>query len=73
MKNAGLKRSKRILRWPQVAERIPLSKSYVYALQAQGKFPKTVKLIEGGRGSGYWEHEIDQWIEERFNSTRGNL
>lgn len=73
MKNAGLKRSKRILRWPQVAERIPLSKSYVYALQAQGKFPKSVKLIEGGRGSGYWEHEIDQWIEERFNSTQGNL
>ncbi len=27
MKNAGLKRSKRILRWSQVAERIPLSKS----------------------------------------------
>ena len=62
----------RILRWKQVADRIPFSKSYAYALQAKGQFPKAVKLIEGGRGAGYWEHEIDEWLNARLKATRGS-
>lgn len=45
----------RILRWPEVSKRIPFSKSYAYALQARGLFPKPIKLIKGGRASGYLE------------------
>ena len=29
-----------ILRWPEVAKRVPLSRSHAHALAAQGKFPK---------------------------------
>ena len=62
----------RILRWKQVEDRIPFSKSHAYALQAKGQFPKAVKLIEGGRGAGYWEHEIDEWLNARLKATRGS-
>ena len=36
----------RFLRWPEVQHRVGFSKSYAYALQAKGKFPKPIKLIE---------------------------
>jgi predicted DNA-binding transcriptional regulator AlpA len=61
----------RILRWPQVQDKVGLSKSYCYQLQQRGIFPKCVKIIEGGRGSGYWEHEIDDWLHKRHKATRG--
>lgn len=60
----------RILRWPEVARRIPFSKSYAYALQARGLFPKPIKLIEGGRASGYIESEIEEYIRNRIASSR---
>ena len=58
----------RILRWPEVARRIPFSKSY--ALQARGLFPKPIKLIEGGRASGYIESEIEEYVKNRIASSR---
>jgi prophage regulatory protein len=60
----------RILRWPEVARRIPFSKSYAYALQARGLFPKPIKLIEGGRASGYIESEIEEYVKNRIASSR---
>ena len=62
----------RILRWPEVAKRIPFSKSYAYALQTRGLFPRPIKLINGGRASGYLESEIDDWINNRIEEARGN-
>ena len=62
----------RILRWPEVARRYPISKSYAYALQAKGLIPKPIKLIKGGRASGYLESEIDDWINNRVEEARGN-
>ena len=61
----------RILRWPDVAKRIPFSKSYAYALQAKGLFPKPIKLIKGGRAAGYLESEINDWVNARIAEARG--
>jgi len=61
----------RILRWPDVAKQIPFSKSYAYALQARGLFPKPIKLIKGGRAAGYLESEIHEWINARIEEARG--
>ena len=66
---SSIDKPRRILRWTEVASRIPFSKSHAYALQAQGKFPKPVKLVEGGRGAGYWEHEIEAYLEQRYQAT----
>ncbi|MDC0370886.1 AlpA family phage regulatory protein [Porticoccaceae bacterium] len=58
--------SKRILRFKDVQKLIPFSRSYIYNLISQGRFPSPVKLIEGGRGAGWWEHEIQDYINQRY-------
>ncbi|MDA9918916.1 AlpA family phage regulatory protein [Porticoccaceae bacterium] len=61
----------RLLRWRQVSQLIPFSKSHAYALVSQGKFPAPVKIIEGGKGCGWWEHEVCEWLDKRYQETRG--
>ncbi len=58
-----------ILRWPEVAQRVPISRSHAHALAAQGKFPKPIKL--GPRASGWLESEINAWIAQRVTDSRG--
>jgi len=62
---------RRLLRCTQVQKIIPFSRSYIYELMAQGRFPASVKLIPGGRGVGWWEHEINALAEQRHQETRG--
>ena len=62
----------RLLRFNQVQELIPFSRSYIYNLISQDRFPSPVKLIEGGRGAGWWEHEIRAYVESRHQDTRGS-
>tara|TARA_R110002072_G_scaffold240517_1_gene399080 strand:+ start:1194 stop:1427 length:234 start_codon:yes stop_codon:yes gene_type:complete len=57
-----------ILRWPDVAKIIPISRSHAHALAAQGKFPKPIKL--GARASGWLESEINTWLAERVAESR---
>ena len=64
--------SKRILRFKDVQKLIPFSRSYIYNLISQDRFPSPVKLIEGGRGAGWWEHEIRAYVESRHQDTRGS-
>ncbi len=52
----------RIIRLPQVIERVGLKKSAIYKMIAAGVFPKQLKL---GFASGWLESEIKAWIEER--------
>lgn len=53
-----------LLRWSEVCLRIPISRSHAHALVAQGKFPRPVKLVAGGRSSGWFEDEIDEYISK---------
>ena len=55
----------RILRLDEVRERVGLSRTHVYDLIAAKRFPAQLKLIPGGRSSGWLESEIDTWIAER--------
>ena len=64
--------TKRILRFKDVQKLIPFSRSYIYNLISQDRFPSPVKLIEGGRGAGWWEHEIRAYVESRHQDTRGS-
>ena len=41
-----------------------LSRSTIYRLMEQGKFPKPIKLSQ--RIIGFLEEDIDQWILERY-------
>ena len=53
----------RILRMPQVRERVPWSPATIYRKMADGTFPKGVKL--GPNSRGWTESSIDRWIAER--------
>ena len=61
----------RIIRWPEVMDRTGLSRSHIHALQKRGLFPLQLKLVPGGRASGFAESEIDQYIQSRIDAERG--
>lgn len=54
----------RILRMPEVLQRVGLSKSHIYTLMDKGQFPKSIP-ITGYRAKGWHESVVDAWIEEK--------
>lgn len=56
----------KFLRLPEVKVRTGLSRSTIYALIGQSKFPRHIPL--GLRCVGWLESEIDAWIEVRAAS-----
>ena len=60
-----------ILKLPAVKEKTTLGRSSIYALAADGKFPKPIKL--GARASGWLESEVNQWIADRIAESRGEV
>lgn len=46
-----------------------LSRSVIHALQAEGRFPQSLKL--GVRSVGWLESEVLAWLEERIAARRG--
>ena len=71
--NTNNKQPEKLLRWPEVQARVGFCKSYSYVLQKKGIFPKPVKLIEGGRATGYLESEINEFINARIKQSRSDL
>lgn len=57
----------RILRRSEVEVRIGLSRSTIYAMMAEGDFPKPIRL--GKRAVGWPESAIAAWLESRINPT----
>lgn len=58
----------RILRWPEVHQRVGICRSHVHNLVSQEKFPPPIKL--GERASGWVEREIDDWLQKRIKTSR---
>lgn len=50
----------RIIRLPEVIERVGIARTTIYLKIQEGTFPKQIKL---GRNSGWLESEIDDWIQ----------
>lgn len=71
--NTNSKQPERLLRWPEVQARVGFCKSYSYVLQKKGIFPKSIKLIEGGRAVGYLESDINKFINARVKQSRGEV
>jgi len=55
-----------VLRFDEVHKKTGLCRAHVHALAAQGRFPKPLKLVPGGRASGWLLSEIENWIAERI-------
>jgi prophage regulatory protein len=61
---------KRILRLPAVVDRTGLARSTIYLRMRNQNFPEAVNL--GGRAVGWFESEINDWLELRAQSSRGS-
>jgi prophage regulatory protein len=54
----------RILRLAQVIDMTGLGKTKIYELQAQGRFPMSVRIT--GHTVGWVEHEVQAWLTGRL-------
>ena len=61
---------KRILRLPAVVDRTGLARSTIYLRMRNQSFPAAVNL--GGRAVGWFESEINDWLELRAQSSRNS-
>ena len=55
----------RIIRMRDLIEKVGYAESTIYALIKDGKFPAPFKLTHGGRANGWFEHTIDEYLQER--------
>lgn len=53
------------LRLKQIIERTGLSRSTIYKMIQEGKFPRQVDLV-GGRSVAWVENEIENWMKHRL-------
>lgn len=61
-------KNKRLIRIKEVLQITGISKSYIYSLCSQNKFPKTIQLIKGGSAVAWVEQEVLDWIDSRINA-----
>lgn len=61
---------KRLIRVPEVLRRVGFSRTTMYELIKEGRFPD--KVIIGARAVAFVESEIDAWIENTISDSRKN-
>jgi prophage regulatory protein len=61
----------RIIRWPEVHERVGYCRSNIYYLIQSGDFPSPIKL--GPRAVGWLESDVENWIESRIEQSRSGV
>jgi len=57
-----------VLRLPQVCKMTGLSRSSVYQMEADRRFPNRVKI--GLRSVGWIESEVQSWLHQKIESGR---
>lgn len=57
-----------LLRLPAVIERTGLSRSTIYRKQAEGSFPRAVRISD--HAMAWVSSDIDSWISERVMASR---
>ena len=59
----------KILRLPTVKESTGLSRSTIYLRMVNNEFPKSISL--GGRAVGWFEEDIQNWLDEKRKESMG--
>jgi len=62
-----------VIRMKELIKIVGLSRSYIHALQARGDFPSPIRLVKGGRATGYLRSEVDDWLKGRIDATRSKI
>ncbi len=60
-----------MLRRTKVEELTGLSRSTIYKMQAEGKFPKAIPLDDNGRIVAWPSDQVNQWIEDKIKAAKG--
>ena len=55
----------RILRMPELIEKVGVKASTIYAAINQESFPGPIRLFPNGRAIGWLESDVDAWILNR--------
>ena len=63
-------RGQRLIRRPEVEDRVGLITATIYRLMRRGQFPKPIE-IHGPQCVGWIESEIDEWIAAKIEAARG--
>ena len=58
----------RLIRLPEVIDRVGLSRSTIYMFMQQGRFPKNIKL--GSKAVAWSTEDIDAWIQEKIDQAK---
>ncbi len=58
-----MQKTLKMLRLPEVMDKVGLKTSQIYAMMAEGAFPCARQIT--GRAVGWFEHEIDEWLLAR--------
>lgn len=60
---------KKLIRLPDVLNRINCSRSWLYDAVKRNLFPKPIRW--GARGVAWIEDEVEGWLENKINDSRG--
>tara|TARA_R100001480_G_scaffold18739_4_gene28230 strand:+ start:277 stop:552 length:276 start_codon:yes stop_codon:yes gene_type:complete len=55
-----------LIRIREVMRLSGLSRSHVYALSADGRFPKSLPLVKGGTSRAWVAGEVRAWVQQRI-------
>jgi len=64
-------RKENLIRLPEVIKRTGFSKTTIYELINEKRFPSQIKI--GARAVAFIESEIDEWVVNLINSSRNKL
>ena len=59
-----------IFRRKDLEERLKLSRSSIYAMMAEGEFPKPIRL--GRRAVGWLSDDIEKWLQDLQGDRNAN-
>jgi prophage regulatory protein len=53
----------RVMRWPEVHEKVGLARNTVWVMEKAGRFPHRIKISTNAMG--WRSDEISQWLDDR--------
>ncbi len=68
-----MEKQNKLIRIRSVLEMTAISKSYIYLLVKEGKFPKPIRLVEGGTAVAWIESDVQSWIDSRVKARDESL
>ena len=70
---SNVTKTNQVLRMAEICHKTGLSRSTIHDLISRGLFPRSFKLVPGGRAAGWFESEIDEYLRTRATNSHGRM